>query len=114
MKYEKAALHILELIVLFIVLAFLKLWINNELIVSALLFVFIVAVLLKSHEKGEWRIFVLGVIMGLILELGSDHIFKLQYWAEGSILGTPIWLYLMWGIGFVYIRRIGNSIMDKK
>lgn len=114
MKYEKTLFYILELIVLFAVLALLNLWLNNEILASVLLLCFIAAAFWKRHEKGEWKLFVLGIIMGLVLELGTTYIFKLQYWAEGSIFHTPIWLYLIWGIGFVYIRRIGNSLIKKK
>jgi hypothetical protein len=59
----------------------------------------------------EWLLFVSGSALGLIFELGGDAIYKLQSWSEGSLFGIPAWLPLFWGLGFVFIRRFGNTIV---
>jgi hypothetical protein len=59
----------------------------------------------------EWWLFALGSLMGLVFELGGDAIYKLQSWSEGSLFGIPAWLPLFWGLGFVFIRRFGNTVL---
>jgi hypothetical protein len=60
----------------------------------------------------EWLLFALGTALGLVFELGGDAIYKLQSWSEGSLLGIPAWLPLFWGLGFVFIRRFGNTVLS--
>jgi len=61
----------------------------------------------------EGLLFVLGCVIGLVFEVGGDAIYKLQYWADGSLFGVPAWLPLFWGLGFVFIRRFGNAVVDR-
>jgi hypothetical protein len=93
---------------------------------------FLVLALLPTHKEGliafgvvavvavafrvryyprEWALFALGSALGLVFELGGDAIYKLQSWSEGSLFGIPTWLPLFWGLGFVFIRRFGNTIL---
>jgi hypothetical protein len=93
---------------------------------------FLVLALLPSHREGliavgvvavvatafrvryyrrEWWLFAVGSALGLVFELGGDAIYKLQSWSEGSLFGIPAWLPLFWGLGFVFIRRVGNTIL---
>ena len=68
-----------------------------------------------DYKLGEWKLFLIGVIAGFIAEVGGDVIYQMQYWVQGSLFGVPLWLPLLWGYGFVFIRRIGNNILgDKK
>jgi hypothetical protein len=93
---------------------------------------FLVLALLPSHREGliavgvvavvatsfrvryyprEWWLFAVGSVLGLVFELGGDAIYKLQSWSEGSLFGIPAWLPLFWGLGFVFIRRVGNTLL---
>ena len=93
---------------------------------------FVVLALLPTHREGliafgvvavvavafrvryyprEWWLFALGSALGLVFELGGDAIYKLQSWSEGSLFGIPAWLPLFWGLGFVFIRRFGNTVL---
>lgn len=65
-----------------------------------------------DYKVGEWKIFLLGVIVGFIAEVGGDTIYQMQYWVQGSLFGIPLWLPLFWGLGFVMMRRIGNNILN--
>jgi hypothetical protein len=68
-----------------------------------------------KYYKGEWKLFWIATLGGLILEVGGDSIYKLQYWSEGSLpYNIPIWLPLFWGWAAVIIRRIGDKIVKEK
>lgn len=95
-------------------LLFIYIFTTDEIIVSFWLLFVLVAGFLVRYDKGEWKLLLLGIVLGTILELGGDVFNKVQYWEQGNFFGIPLWLPLMWGIGFIYIRRIGNIIIIKK
>jgi len=66
-----------------------------------------------EYNKNEWKVFLFGIVLGFLFEIGGDLIYKAQYWENASLFGIPIWLPLMWGYGFVFIRRIGNILVKK-
>jgi hypothetical protein len=84
---------------------------RNELLITAGLIIAILATFKIKYYKGEWLFFLIGVIAGIILEVGGDLIYQLQYWQQGSLFGVPLWLPLFWGCAFVFIRRTGNLIV---
>ena len=108
MKYEKPLLHSIILLLIFAIIFIIR----NEIFIAIILLVFLIITFKIKYFKGEWALFILGVILGSIIELGGGP-YKLQYWEQGSLLGIPIWLPIIWGIGFIYIRRIGNLIVKK-
>ncbi len=73
-------------------------------IFSALLFI--------RRERGEGAIYLIGVVMGLIIEVGLGQVARTQFFTNASLFGVPLWLPLAWGYGFVVIRRVGNGIVE--
>lgn len=86
---------------------------KNEWITSATIILFLI-INFKwiEYEQHEWKVFLIGVIIGIIAEIGGDLVYKLQYWENGSFFGIPLWLPLLWGYGFIFIRRVGNQIIN--
>ncbi len=76
-------------------------------IISVLLCV----VLLVNRVAGEFHLFLFGVLLSLIIELGLGLVARSQHWEHASLFGIPYWLPLMWGYGFVVMRRVGNQIV---
>ncbi|MBR9677499.1 hypothetical protein GOV04_05130 [Candidatus Woesearchaeota archaeon] len=96
----------------FSLLSFIIIWVlRDEILVSISLMVLLGVVFFFHREPREWIVFLVGLVLGVLLEVGSDQILKLQYWSEGMLLGVPLWLPLLWGLGFILIRRLGNSIV---
>ena len=60
-----------------------------------------------TYYKGEAALFLVGFIMGLIIEVGMRYIGAEQIWLHATYFAVPIWLPFVWGIGFVVITRIG-------
>lgn len=68
---------------------------------------------LRTHEN-EPRVFLLGLVIGLFIEVVLGFIARQQYWTNASLMGVPVWLPVAWGIGFVVITRIGLKIEGAK
>lgn len=64
------------------------------------------------RENGEVHLFVAGVFLALVIEVGLGLVARSQHWEHASLLGVPYWLPLIWGYGFVVIRRAGNLIVQ--
>lgn len=85
---------------------------KNEYIIFASAVIAIFLIFILKYEKNEWILLCLGIILGIIVELGGDLIYKIQYWQNGSFYGIPLWIPLFWGIAFIVFRRIGNAIIN--
>lgn len=85
--------------------------IKQEILVTISLLVFLIISFFLEYHKGEWGLFFTGIIVGIALELGGDLIFPLQSWESGLFFGIPLWLPILWGYAFVFIRRIGKLIV---
>lgn len=110
-KFKKLSENIIiQLIPLFLMLVIFLIT-QKEMFVSLGVVLLIGMTLLIHYEKNEWKVIILGIIIGLAFEIGGDLIYKAQYWKNGSFFGIPYWLPIMWGYGFLLIRRIGNKII---
>jgi len=98
----------------FFILPTLSLWFLKNEVITCLLIVIILGInfYFFEYHRNEITWFVIGSIAGTVLEVGGDLFYKLQYWDKGSLFGIPLWLPLLWGYGFVFIRRIGNLIVS--
>lgn len=104
---REVIIQLLQLIMVFVILTFTR----NEIV-----FAFVIAILLLvnfkiKYSKNEWELFLIGCLAGFIIEVALGKIYRLQYWQQDSLFGVPLWLPLLWGYGFVFIRRIGNLIV---
>ena len=102
--------HILPLLLAFLSISVVR----SEFGITIVVLILLAVSFYFKYYKGEWKILVIGIIAGIILEVGGDMLYQLQYWAEGSLMGIPIWLPIFWGYVFVFTRRIGNIIVKKK
>jgi len=107
--WKKLIVPLILLIIFFITLAVLK----SELWSTLILLACIVITFTVRHNKREWLLLLIGIIVGIILEVGGDLLYKLQYWNTASFLGIPLWLPLLWGFEFIIIYRIGSIIVKK-
>ncbi len=82
------------------------------------LLAFVVLVLLaftlsqSSNPLGEGLLFLVGLILGLIVEVGLGLILRTQHWSKASFFGVPYWLPLIWGYGFILIHQLGDLILQ--
>ena len=98
-----------QLIPLFLVLV-IFFFTQNEWLVTLGIVVLITISFLIKYYKNEWRVLLFGIILGFLFEIAGDLVYQAQYWENASLFGIPVWLPLMWGYGFIFIRRIGNIL----
>lgn len=60
----------------------------------------------------QWRnteveLYLLGVFLGTLIEVGFRFLGYQQVWVDASFFGIPYWLPIAWGMGFVLITRLG-------
>lgn len=104
--YSYAGLLVLSWIVFFLA----QVLVRTELPLTVLAVVFS-ALLLVRREPGEGVLYTIGLAMGLLIEVGLGLIARSQHWEFASLYGVPYWLPLIWGYGFVAMRRIGNAVV---
>ncbi|MCK5107674.1 MAG: hypothetical protein KAQ83_03025 [Nanoarchaeota archaeon] len=109
-KFLKVLLKALPLAGPMIVFIFTK----NEYLIALSIILFITIILKVKYYKNEWIILLVGIVCGIIGEVGGDLIYKMQSWESGSFFGVPIWLPLFWGYIFLLTRRVGNLIVKNK
>ena len=111
MKKSNTTVNILLNIALLIIFSVLFFLTSNEWILTGLIVLLIILALKIEYHKREWLLLLIGIICGVILEVGGDAIYKLQYWTYGSFFGIPLWLPLFWGYAFILINRIGKVVV---
>lgn len=84
---------------------------RQEVLASILILGIIALMFYIKYEKNEIYLYLLGVLIGAIIELWGALIVHFQNFTQGSLLGMPLWLPLVWGYAFVAMRRIGNLIV---
>ena len=103
--------HVLLSTALWILFFFLQVTILKEFPLT-MVALCISGTLLYNSVKGELHLFFFGVGMALVIELGLGLIARSQHWEHASLFGIPFWLPLIWGYGFVVMRRIGNVMVN--
>ena len=88
----------------------------SELVLTVLAFLILLIIICVSQVKlpqfdwnfvsRETKVAVVGLILGLVIEVGLGLIARQQHWEGASLLGFPYWLPIMWAAGFVVIGRI--------
>lgn len=111
LKYKESL--VFQLVPLFLVLV-IFFFTQNEYAVTAGILVLLTATFAIKYYSDEWKVLLLGIILGFTFEIAGDLIYQAQFWENASLFGIPIWLPLMWGYGFIFIRRIGNILTKTK
>lgn len=86
---------------------------GHEWYIAAAIAALLVPALRIGYMKGEWKVFLLGAGLGLFIEAVLDVVYQTQYWIDASLYTVPVWLPLVWGGGFVLIRRFTDMMVAK-
>lgn len=99
------------LIIFFIFQVFAK---PSEVILTITIIVItLVTFRIHKNKREEW-LFLLGFLLGMVIEVALGFQDRLQHWENASLGGVPYWLPLVWGYGFVMITRIGILVRGIK
>ena len=68
------------------------------------------------YEEGELGLFIIGVILGIIIEVGLTGVAgeRQQVWLNASFFGIPYWLPIVWGVAFIIIPRFSAFMHTHK
>jgi hypothetical protein len=81
-----------------------------EIALTAFIVVIALTMFAVRDHKNEPLLFIMGVVVGLVVEVGLRQLGYQQAWAHASLFGVPYWLPVVWGIGFVLITRFGIKV----
>jgi|SRR3989344_4529533 len=104
-------IKILKNVAPFITVFFLPLITLNEAFLTFVIIVLILISLKINYTKDEWKLVIIGILIGFIVEVVTGMFYRIQFWANGSLFGVPTYVPFLWGYGFLIIRRIGNIII---
>lgn len=82
----------------------------SELTLTIIALLFCALIFKVQTYKNEYKVFLLGLIIGSFIEIILGLISRKQFWDDASLLGIPFWLPVAWAIGFVVITRVGMTI----
>lgn len=77
---------------------------------SFILLILIFSGLIYLNSLPYFVIFILGLLIGIFIEVILGLVVRTQHWENASFFGVPYWLPLVWGYGFVVIHQVGNII----
>ena len=80
---------------------------QNSFLLFAIYIILSVVLILWRGDNSEFTIFIYGIIIGGLVEVIGTQVSGYQSFAEPDFLGIPIWLPIVWGYGFVAMKRIG-------
>ena len=103
-KFSKVFIETLP--ILFGILLSYLFWQNNVLLFIIYL-VLTLGLIYFHKDKTEFAIFTYGILIGAIVEVIGTQISGYQSFAKPDFGGIPMWLPIVWGYGFVAMKRIG-------
>lgn len=83
---------------------------KTELALTIYILIVLMLTFLLNYHSNELLLFLIGVIVGIFVEIGLRFFGSQQSWKNASLFGVPYWLPLAWGIGFIIITRLGIFI----
>lgn len=109
MKYKKLFIETIPIVAGIPVSYFF--W-QNTLVLSLIYLAASLLLIYLHKDRTEFMIFLYGALIGSIVEVIGVNISGYQSFSKPDILGIPIWLPIVWGYGFVAIKRIGSAIKN--
>jgi hypothetical protein len=88
-------------------------WHNNLLL--AVLYVLAIVVFLKiEYHRGDIHALIIGCIVGFAVEAIGTSVAGYQSFANPDFFGIPMWLPIVWGYGFLFMKRVGVIINNSE
>lgn len=100
---------ILEIIPIFLMIGLIP-FIKNDYYLFASYIILIVIFLKIKYEKNEYRL----LIAGILFMTFTEYIFistGVETFTSQTLINMPIWLPLLWGYGFIVMKRVAYELL---
>lgn len=88
-------------------------WQSSKLLLILYLGAVFGLILMGRDRKTELWIFIYGMIIGFIIETTGTLVSGYQSFAKPEVFGIPYWLVVVWGYGFILMKRISLIIATR-
>lgn len=95
----------LELIPIFIMFIFIRLFLMNNLILTSLMIITIIISLFVKYEKKEYILMIAGAVLMTLIEILFVNT-GAEKFTNPLFFGIPVWLPIIWAYGLVVMKRI--------
>ena len=103
---KKIMLNIIPIIIMIGLIPLIK---NDYYILLA--YLIIIGICLKIHyEKKEYKLLITGLIFMFLAEFFFIST-KVEIFTSQTLINMPIWLPILWGYGFIVIKRISYELI---
>ena len=76
-----------------------------------LVYILVIGISLKIYyEKKEYKLLIAGIIFMFIAEFFFIST-KVEVFTSQTLVNMPIWLPVLWGYGFIVIKRISYELL---
>lgn len=86
------------------------LWPKKDMLLAAIVTGMVASFLLINPSLLFLLLCGIGMLLGLIIEVGMVIGTRQQYWVNSSFWGIPAWLPIIWGYGFMMIYFLGDTL----
>ncbi|MBI2176571.1 hypothetical protein HYU40_04485 [Candidatus Woesearchaeota archaeon] len=87
------------------------LW-SHTVLFSVILLAMIGLLFSIKRLHGDIFAFGYGMLMGFVIEVFETDIAHIHTFAAADLFGMPLWMPIIWGYGFVLMKRIGIIIYE--
>lgn len=94
-----------------IILAYLF-W-RNSILLSLIYSTLALGLIYFHKDKTELFIFIYGILIGAIVEVIGTQISRYQSFSTHEFFGIPLWVPIVWGYGFVAMKRVGFVLQER-
>lgn len=99
-----------EMVPVLLMISLIPILLNDYVLSSAYTIIIIFSLLIK-REKYDKRIFLVGFILMTFFEFVFINT-GVEIFLRNSFFGMPLWLPILWGYGFVAIKRVLNILEE--
>ncbi len=112
MRKEASIKISLETMPILIGVVFTYFFWKSNILLTVLFVAMLAAILAIKRYPGDLFVLIYGSALGFFLEVFQTSIAKFHNFANPDFLGLPVWMPLVWGYGFMLMKRIGIIIYE--
>lgn len=85
---------------------------ENSILLTFIYLALIGILLFIKYKPGDLFSLCYGAVLGFAIEVFETNITRIHTFAHADFLGMPMWMPIVWGYGFMLMKRIGIIIYE--